>query len=116
MDLLLIKDMGLENTKRSSKSSEDAQFTGNPFSIDKYCKYDIIDYGTVKSGQFLSMTAGELEMRIRESASEIGFAAGKIEAVEVEGEKNIFRLSGSGGRGLWAKVAGRAKICNICQH
>ncbi len=38
----------------------------------------------------------------------------KIEKVQVAGEENVFRLTLAGGGGLWAKVAGRAKVCNIC--
>jgi hypothetical protein len=56
----------------------------------------------------------ELENRLRESAAAANFKAVRVTAVDVEGERNIFRLEAADGTGLWAKVAGRAKVCNIC--
>lgn len=60
------------------------------------------------------LTSADIEKRLRASAAEIGRKVVRIEPVEVEGEKNVYRLSAADGSGLWAKVAGRAKICNIC--
>jgi hypothetical protein len=56
----------------------------------------------------------ELEKKLREAAAAASFKAVSVTAVELEGERNIFRLEATDGSGLWAKVAGRAKVCNIC--
>jgi hypothetical protein len=60
------------------------------------------------------LSLDELEGVMRASAAEVGFAAEKLERVAVPGEENIFRLTTASGKGLWAKVAGRAKVCNVC--
>lgn len=60
------------------------------------------------------LSPAEVEERLRASAAEIGRKIVRVEPVEVEGEKNVFRLSAADGSGLWARVAGRARICNIC--
>ena len=56
----------------------------------------------------------DLEALLRASAAEVGFAAATLEKMSVAGEENVYRLTTAGGKGLWAKVAGRAKVCNVC--
>ena len=60
------------------------------------------------------LSPSEIEERLRQSAAAVGASVEKVEKVEVTGEENVYRLSLAGGGGLWAKVAGRAKVCNIC--
>ncbi len=56
----------------------------------------------------------DLEALLRASAAEVGFVADKMTKVSVAGEENVYRLTNAAGKGLWAKVAGRAKVCNVC--
>jgi hypothetical protein len=56
----------------------------------------------------------ELEEMLLKAAAEAGVEAAALRAVEVKGEKNVYRLEAADGSGLWAKVAGRAKVCNVC--
>jgi len=60
------------------------------------------------------LAQSDLEALLRASAAEVGFAADKLEKVSVPGEENVYRLTSAAGKGLWAKVAGRAKVCNVC--
>ena len=60
------------------------------------------------------MNAAEVKEKIRSSAAEAGLSVVSIEAVEVPEEKNVFRLKLRDGAAAWAKVAGRAKVCNVC--
>lgn len=56
----------------------------------------------------------ELEEMLMKAAAEAGVEASAIRAVEIKGERNVYRLEAADGSGLWAKVAGRAKVCNVC--
>lgn len=58
-----------------------------------------------------SLTAAQLDEKIRAAASSAGLPGATIEAVT--GEEGIYKVT-SGGKTAWAKVAGRAKICNVC--
>jgi peroxiredoxin len=60
------------------------------------------------------LSGDDLEALLRASAAEAGFAADRLEKVAVAGEENVYRLTDAAGKGLWAKVAGRAKVCNVC--
>jgi hypothetical protein len=56
----------------------------------------------------------ELEGMLMKAAAEVGVEGAVLKAVKVKGERNVYRLEGADGAGLWAKVAGRAKVCNVC--
>lgn len=61
-----------------------------------------------------ALSQSDLEALLRAAAAEVGFVADKLEKVSVAGEENVYRLTTAAGKGLWAKVAGRAKVCNVC--
>lgn len=60
------------------------------------------------------MNDEEIRKRIRSSAADAGLEVTSMEPVVVTDEKNIFRLTLEGGDTVWAKFAGRAKVCNVC--
>jgi hypothetical protein len=60
------------------------------------------------------MSAGEMEKRVRGSAAAAGLAVSSMVPATVEDEKHVFRLTLEDGSTVWAKVAGRAKVCNVC--
>lgn len=55
----------------------------------------------------------ELEARLASAAAAAGLAGAKVAAVPLGGGEIFYRLAGAD-RTLWALVAGRAKVCNVC--
>jgi len=60
-----------------------------------------------------SLTAEELDERLRAAAAGAGLADASATLVPGTGDETFYRLE-AGGRHLWALVAGRAKVCNVC--
>jgi hypothetical protein len=55
----------------------------------------------------------ELRALLVRAAAEAGLPGAVAARMEVPGEGTFFRVE-AGGRHLWAMVAGRAKVCNVC--
>jgi hypothetical protein len=60
-----------------------------------------------------SLSGPALEAKLTAAAAEAGLPDAKVVAVALPDGETFYRLS-SGGKMLWAKVAGRAKVCNVC--
>lgn len=59
------------------------------------------------------LSAAELKSRVASAAAAAGVASAKIDEVQLpEGE--IFYRAAGADRVLWALIAGRAKVCNVC--
>lgn len=59
------------------------------------------------------LSEAELNARLVAAAAEAGLAGATAVPVKVAADETFYRLS-AGGRSLWAMVAGRAKVCNVC--
>lgn len=59
------------------------------------------------------MSGAELESRLIAAAAEAGLAGAVAVPVNVAADETFYRLAADG-RSLWAMVAGRAKVCNVC--
>jgi len=55
----------------------------------------------------------ELDARLVAAATEAGLPGATVAPVKVSADETFYRLS-AGGKSLWAMVAGRAKVCNVC--
>lgn len=55
----------------------------------------------------------QLRALLVRAAAEAGLAGAGAARVEVPGEGTFYRLEATGGH-LWAMVAGRARVCNVC--
>jgi hypothetical protein len=54
-----------------------------------------------------------LEARLASAAAAAGLVGARVTAVPLTSGETFYRLAGAG-RMLWAYVAGRAKVCNVC--
>jgi len=59
------------------------------------------------------LTEAELTARLIAAAAEAGLAGAVVAPVKVSADETFYRLTAAG-RSLWAMVAGRAKVCNVC--
>jgi hypothetical protein len=59
------------------------------------------------------LAAEEVNARLVAAAADAGLAGAGVTAVPVSAEETFYRLA-AGDRHLWAMVAGRSKICNVC--
>jgi peroxiredoxin len=59
------------------------------------------------------LTDAELTTRLIAAAAEAGLAGATAAPVKVTEDETFYRLS-TPGKSLWAMVAGRAKVCNVC--
>jgi len=59
------------------------------------------------------LTEVELNARLIAAAAEAGLAGAVASPVKVSADESFYRLT-SDGKSLWAMVAGRAKVCNVC--
>lgn len=59
------------------------------------------------------LTDAELQAKLVAAAAEAGLPGAVVAAVKISTDETFYRLSASG-RSLWAMVAGRAKVCNVC--
>ncbi len=64
----------------------------------------------------LSVSDAYLSKLLADSAAEIGVKIAGVEPVKLTTDEVVYRLDAAGGRRLWAKVAGRVKICNLCHN
>lgn len=55
----------------------------------------------------------ELNARLIAAAAAAGLAGAVVAPVKVAADETFYRLT-AGGKSLWAMVAGRAKVCNVC--
>ncbi len=59
------------------------------------------------------LPAAELDARLIGAAAEAGLVGATIVPVKVSADETFYRLTAAG-TSLWALVAGRAKVCNVC--
>jgi len=59
------------------------------------------------------LTEAELTARLIAAAAEAGLAGAAVAPVKVSADETFYRLTAAG-KSLWAMVAGRAKVCNVC--
>ena len=59
------------------------------------------------------LTDAELDARLIAAAAEAGLAGAAVAPVKVSADETFYRLTAAG-KSLWAMVAGRAKVCNVC--
>ncbi|HEY6000811.1 MAG TPA: hypothetical protein VI078_16110 [bacterium] len=59
------------------------------------------------------LPAAQLEDRVARAAAAAGLPGASARAVPLPGGGTFYRLS-AGGRSLWAYVAGRSRVCNVC--
>ncbi|MHB8834773.1 MAG: TlpA family protein disulfide reductase [Candidatus Methylomirabilia bacterium] len=59
------------------------------------------------------LTEAELDARLIAAAAEAGLAGAVVAPVKVSADETFYRLTAAG-KSLWAMVAGRAKVCNVC--
>jgi peroxiredoxin len=59
------------------------------------------------------LTDAELNARLIAAAAESGLAGASVAPVKVSEDETFYRLTAPG-KSLWAMVAGRAKVCNVC--
>jgi len=59
------------------------------------------------------LTESELNARLIAAAAEAGLAGAVVAPVKVSVDETFYRLNAAG-KSLWAMVAGRAKVCNVC--
>jgi len=59
------------------------------------------------------LTEAELTARLIAAAAEAGLAGAGVAPVKVSADETFYRLTAAG-KSLWAMVAGRAKVCNVC--
>jgi hypothetical protein len=59
------------------------------------------------------LTDAELNARLIAAAAEAGLPGASATPVKVSAEETFYRLA-TGDKALWAMVAGRAKVCNVC--
>jgi hypothetical protein len=59
------------------------------------------------------LAPAELEARLAAAAAAAGLAGPKVTAVPLSTGETFYRLA-AGGKTLWAFVAGRARVCNVC--
>jgi hypothetical protein len=55
----------------------------------------------------------EITARLVAAAAEAGLAGATVTQVKVSADETFYRLAAAG-KSLWAMVAGRAKVCNVC--
>jgi hypothetical protein len=60
-----------------------------------------------------ALAPAELESRLATAAAAAGLAGARVTAVPLAGGETFYRLAAAG-RTLWAFVAGRSKVCNVC--
>jgi hypothetical protein len=60
-----------------------------------------------------ALTEAELGARLIAAAAEAGLVGAAVAPVKVSADETFYRLTGAG-KSLWALVAGRAKVCNVC--
>jgi len=59
------------------------------------------------------LTEAELTARLIAAAAEAGLGGAVVAPVKVSADETFYRLTAAG-KSLWAMVAGRAKVCNVC--
>jgi len=59
------------------------------------------------------LTEAELTARLIAAAAEAGLVGSVVAPVKVSADETFYRLTAAG-KSLWAMVAGRAKVCNVC--
>jgi thiol-disulfide isomerase/thioredoxin len=59
------------------------------------------------------LTDDELTARLIAAAAEAGLAGAVAAPVKVSADETFYRITAAG-KSLWAMVAGRAKVCNVC--
>lgn len=59
------------------------------------------------------LTGAELDARLVAAAAEVGLVGAVPAPVKVAAGETFYRLTAAG-KSLWALVAGRAKVCNVC--
>lgn len=59
------------------------------------------------------LTEAELKTRLVAAAADAGLAGAVVVPVKVAPDETFYRLTAAG-KSLWAMVAGRAKVCNVC--
>ena len=60
-----------------------------------------------------TLSPAELDARLASAAAAAGLVGARVTAVPLASGETFYRLAGAG-RMLWAYVAGRAKVCNVC--
>jgi thiol-disulfide isomerase/thioredoxin len=100
--------LGLMRDVNAFIAAMDSGLAGSDAAEPTYYKFTAGEWRNLKS----TLTPAQLDEKLKAAAAAAGLTGAKVEAAST-GEEGLYKVT-SGGKSLWAKVAGRAKICNVC--
>jgi thiol-disulfide isomerase/thioredoxin len=99
--------LGLMRDVNAFITAIDSALAGSDAAEPTYYKFTAGEWRNLKS----TLTPAQLDEKLKAAAAAAGLAGAKVEPAS--GEEGLYKVT-AGGKTLWAKVAGRAKICNVC--